>query len=175
MQLDIITQQMPAINQNIAIQNREGQINIYESNPREDKGNNHIPPNHRIGQPKSIARFTPQPDHESMRANLETPPQQCPSIPTVILLPHTYSTVLITARKFGFHKTPLASHSIYSAHNSKRIQKSFPGILGSVLPPHICNLSIFAQVFSLLWGFSQLFLIPDFQVLPVAKYMICNL
>jgi hypothetical protein len=96
-------------------------------------------------------------------------------IPIVILLPHTYSTMLITARQFGFHKTPLASHSICSAHNNKSVQKSFPGILGSVLPPHICNLSIFSQVFSLLWGFSQLFLIPDFQGLPVAKSMICNL
>jgi hypothetical protein len=39
-----------------------------------------------------------------MRENLETPPQQCPSIPTVILLPHTYSTVLITTRKIHFSR-----------------------------------------------------------------------
>jgi len=96
-------------------------------------------------------------------------------IPIVILLPHTYSTVLITTRQFGVHTTPLASHSICSAHNNKRVENSFPGILCNVLSPHICNLSIFAQVFSLLWGFSQLLLIPDFQGLPVAKSMICNL
>jgi SLT domain-containing protein len=43
----------------IVIQKIEGKNYISESNPWEDKGNNHVPPNRRIGQPKSLARFTP--------------------------------------------------------------------------------------------------------------------
>ena len=108
------------------IHNREGETLTYlNSNPREDKGNNHVPPNCRTRQQKSLTRSTPQANHEYTRENLEIPPQLCPSIPTVIFLPHTYSTVLITARQFYFQHAPLASHSIQNVHNNKRAHKSF--------------------------------------------------
>jgi hypothetical protein len=38
------------------IHNGEGETLTYlNSNPREDKGNNHVPPNRRTGQPKSLS------------------------------------------------------------------------------------------------------------------------
>jgi hypothetical protein len=43
----------------IAIHNRERKINISESNPWEEKVNNHVPPNRITGHPKLVTRFTP--------------------------------------------------------------------------------------------------------------------
>jgi hypothetical protein len=64
-----------------------------------------------------------------MRANLETPPQQCPSIPTVLLLPHTYSTVFITARKFYFSKLRLPHTQSVVFITTRELMNPFPAYL----------------------------------------------
>jgi hypothetical protein len=77
-----------------------------------------------------------------MRENLEIPPWQCPSIPTAILLPHTYSTILITARQFGFNKLLLPHTQSVVFIIAREFRNPFPRIIGSILPPGICYLSI---------------------------------
>jgi hypothetical protein len=91
-----------------------------------------------------------------MRVNLETPTQQCPSIPTIILLPHTYSTMLITTKKIYFSRLLLPHTKSIVFITTRELKNLFPNILGSVLPPHICYLSILPRSFSLLSGFLQL-------------------
>jgi hypothetical protein len=98
-----------------------------------------------------------------MRENLETPPHQCPSIPTVILLPHTYSTMLIIVRKICFSRLLLPHTQFVVFITARELKKNlFPSILGSVLPPRICYLSIFAHVFFPHLGIFTDLLIPDF-------------
>jgi hypothetical protein len=61
-----------------------------------------------------------------MRVNLETPPQQCPSIPTAILLPHTYSIVLITARQFYFSRLLLPHTQSAVFITTRELRNPFP-------------------------------------------------
>jgi hypothetical protein len=66
-----------------------------------------------------------------MRANLETPPQLCPSIPTVILLPHTYSTMLITARQFVSTKLLLPHTQSAVFITTREFRNPFPAYLAA--------------------------------------------
>jgi hypothetical protein len=92
-----------------------------------------------------------------MRANLETPPQQCPSIPKVILLPHTYSTVLITARQLCFNRLLLPHTQFAVFIIARELKNLFPTYLAaSCLLAYVIYQIFLPRSFSLLWGFSQL-------------------
>jgi hypothetical protein len=159
----------------IAIHNREGKINIYESNPWEDKGKIHVPPNRRIWKPNLLARFTPYPEHESMRANLETPPQQCPSIPTVLLLPHTYSTMFITTRQFYFSRLLLPHTQPAVFITARELRNPFLHSWQCPASSHMLYIHFLCPGLFPPLGIFTAFLIPDFQGLPVAKSLIFHL
>jgi hypothetical protein len=91
-----------------------------------------------------------------MMANLETPPQYCPPIPTVILLPHTYSAVLITARKIHFNKILLPHTQSAVFIIARRAQNVSPAYLAVSCLLAYAIYQFLPGSFSLLWGFSQL-------------------
>jgi hypothetical protein len=91
-----------------------------------------------------------------MRVNLETPPQQCPSIPTVILLPHTYSTVLITTRQFCFSRLLLPHTQSAVFITARELKNPFPAYLAASCLLAYAIYQFCPGLFSLLWGFSQL-------------------
>jgi hypothetical protein len=66
-----------------------------------------------------------------MMANLETPPQLCPSIPIVILLPHTYSTMLIIGRQFCFNKLLLPHTQFTMFIITRELRNPFPAYLAA--------------------------------------------
>jgi hypothetical protein len=97
-----------------------------------------------------------------MRVNLETPPQQCPSIPTVLLLPHTYSTMFITTRQFRFSRLlfPHTQSTVFIT--TRELRNPFPAYLeASCLLAYAIYPFFFQGLFPPLWIFIA-FLIPDF-------------
>ena len=99
------------------------------------KGNNHVPPNRRIGYQNLFPDSPPSLTMNPWGWIWKTPPQQCPQLQQL----SSYLTL---------------TQQCYE-HQGKSIV-CFICILGIILPPHICYLSISPRSFSLPWGFSQL-------------------
>jgi hypothetical protein len=89
-----------------------------------------------------------------MTVNLETPPQHYPPIPIVILLPHTYSEVLITTRKIHFNGLLLPHTQSTLFIISRRAQNLSPTYLAVSYLLAYAIYQFLPRSFSLLWGFS---------------------
>jgi len=110
-----------------------------------------------------------------MRVNLETPPQQCPSIPTVLLLHHTYSTLFLTTRQLCFSRILLPHTQSAMFITTRVLGNPFPAYLAA-----FCLLAYVIYIFSCRGLFPPLeifaaFLILDFQGLPMVKSPIFHL